>query len=430
MRIKMQKQGAPFTFLIVLAVFCLSAGQSMGLAQEKTKTSNQEDNQTPKGEANQNLQRRPLPDEIQATPEAGDEAIQTRLRDILDATDWYKAIDVKVEEGVVFLRGRTGKEEHKKWATDLAQHTENVVAVVNHMQVGGTVDFSRSWSVVKDSLKAMWQDFLAHLPLIAVGFVVLILTWAAASATRMVVAKFLSKSRIRTSLRDLFLQLTTITIWLAGITIAAVVVFPGMTPAKLLTVLGLSSVAIGFAFKDIFENFFAGILILWRFPFDKGDFVECGDLVGRVEDVTVRNTMIRQVDGQLVVVPNAMLFKNPVSVLTNWKSRRVTVICGVAYSEDVDEARQAIASAVTSCETVHQDHDIEVFAQEFASSSINFEVTWWAGNTPLEIRTSRDEVVAAVKRKLDDVDIEIPFPYRTLTFNTPLPIQQSPNGES
>ena len=67
--------------------------------------------------------------------------------------------------------------------------------------------------------------------------------------------------------------------------------------------------------------------------------------------------------------------------------------------------------------------DVEIFAQEFADSAINFEVTWWTGSRPIDIRSSRDKVVAAVKRALDDAGIEIPFPYRTLTFNEPLPIR-------
>ena len=66
---------------------------------------------------------------------------------------------------------------------------------------------------------------------------------------------------------------------------------------------------------------------------------------------------------------------------------------------------------------------IRIFAQEFADSSINFEVTWWTKSKPVDIRTSRDEVIAAIKRALDDAGIEIPFPYRTLTFPEPLELK-------
>lgn len=349
-----------------------------------------------------------------------DERIQTRLQNILTATDWFTDPKAEVKNGVVFLAGNADSVKSREWAGDLAGKTEGVVAVVNEIEVNQPLQFGRSFSVVVTSLRQLWQDLLNRLPLLAGGVLVLLLTWVVSRAGRMIVGRAARRSRFRTSLQDLLLQLTTVVVWLAGILVAAVIIFPGMTPAKILTVLGLSSVALGFAFKDIFENFFAGVLILWRFPFDKGDYIVCGDVAGKVEEITIRMTMIRQVDGQLVIVPNAMLFKNAVDVLTNEPTRRVTIICGVAYDEDVDQSRDVIRKAVEGCESVSGDHPLQVFAQEFASSSINFEVTWWTGSTPVEVRESRDEVVAAVKRALDDAGIEIPFPYRTLTFKEPL----------
>jgi len=95
--------------------------------------------------------------------------------------------------------------------------------------------------------------------------------------------------------------------------------------------------------------------------------------------------------------------------------------CGVAYGEDVDQSREVILEAVRGCESVEGIRTVEVFAQEFASSSINFEVAWWTGAKPLDIRRSRDEVVGAIKRAWDEAGIEIPFPYRTLTFKGPGP---------
>ncbi|WP_348520808.1 mechanosensitive ion channel family protein [Algicella marina] len=76
-----------------------------------------------------------------------------------------------------------------------------------------------------------------------------------------------------------------------------------------------------------------------------------------------------------------------------------------------------IRKAVVAVDSVRDDvRDVQVFAKEFGASSIDFEITWWTGSRPVDIRASRDQVVAAVKRALDDADIEIPFPYRTLTF--------------
>ena len=96
----------------------------------------------------------------------------------------------------------------------------------------------------------------------------------------------------------------------------------------------------------------------------------------------------------------------------------------------MDASREVIRKAVEGCATVHKNKPIEIFAQEFADSSINFEVTWWAGPTPLDIRKSRDEIIAAVKRALDDAGIEIPFPYRTLTFKEPLHTRTDAGADS
>ena len=270
----------------------------------------------------------------------------------------------------------------------------------------------------------MARDTIALLPQIAVATLVLILTWAIAALGRSLVTRTLSRTKLRPSLQDLFTLLTSILIWVFGIMI-------GLTPASILAGLGIGSVAIGFAFKDVFENFLAGIIILFRREMRMGDHIECEGIEGKVAHIAIRESHIRQTDGQLVIVPNAMLFKNPVYVRTDQKHRRQTVICGVAYDVDLNEARTVIFKAVESCETVEQgDHPIQIFAQEFGDSSINFEVTWWTGSVPVEQRRSRDEVVTAVKRALDDAGLEIPFPYRTLTFKEPLPLRRSEDNEA
>lgn len=274
--------------------------------------------------------------------------------------------------------------------------------------------------IILESVTKMGESFLAHLPKILIALIVLFITWITYRLVNRVLNSLFGRIKLRDSLSELFRKLSYILIWLVGIMVAAVIVFPDFTPSKLLTVIGLSSIAIGFAFKDIFENFLAGILILLREPFQLRDFIECEGLEGFVEDINIRDTHIRRVDGQRIVIPNAMLFKNPVKVGTDLDRRRVTVMCGVAYGEDIDEARAVVKEAVQGLESVDSSREVQIFAQAFGASSIDFEVTWWTGSTPLEIRKSRDEVVGAVKMALDAAGIEIPFPYRTLTFKEPL----------
>ena len=287
-------------------------------------------------------------------------------------------------------------------------------------------------------LEGYVEGFWKLLPNIILALVFLVLVWLVARLVSRYLPKALRKARVRRALIDVVRMVAVSAVWVLGILIAATIAFPTLTVGKLFAAAGVGGLAIAFAAKDTLENFFAGIMILIREPFEIGDFIECEDCEGKVEEITIRDTRIRTTEGMVIVAPNAMFFKNPVTVLTAGEKRRTTVICGVAYDEDVDQARDVIEKAVRAVDSVDDNmHDVQIFAQEFANSSINFEVTWWTGSEPVDIRRSRDKVVAAVKRALDDAGIEIPFPYRTMTFKEPLKLQmdkgdgdQKPDGKN
>lgn len=266
-------------------------------------------------------------------------------------------------------------------------------------------------------LTATAEDAVAAAPRALAALAVLVLAWLVARLARIAIETLGARIVRRAALLDVFVMLSGAAVWIAASLIASAIVFPSITPADVLTVLGLGSVAVGFAFKDIFENFFAGLLILIRAPFEIGDHINAGEVEGAVERISVRDTRIRRTDGQLVIVPNADLFKNAVLVRTNQDVRRTSIICGVAYGEDVDHARDVIQDAVRDVDSVRDDvRDVQVFARRFNESSIDFEIAWWTGSQPLDVRRSRDEVVRAVKRALDAAGVEIPFPQRVLTY--------------
>lgn len=305
-----------------------------------------------------------------------------------------------------------------------ASSATDAAAAINPDSSANEVIDAASQSAMQ-TLVDIGQSFIHHLPFMFGAVVVLLLTWGLAKLIDVAGGKLLGRWHRRESMKDLIKRLLSILVWVLGLLLAAIILFPGLTPARALGGLGLVSIAVGFAFKDIFENFFAGILILWRFPFERGDFIECEKILGRVEQVHVRMSYIRETTGELVVVPNSFLFMNPVRVLTDRAIRRVTVIAGVAYGEDVSESVKVITAAVEQCDTVDKNSPIQIFPQAFGSSSIDIEVTWWTEPRPVDVRRSRGEVVTAVKRALDEAGIEIPFPYRTLTFKEPLPLARA-----
>ena len=109
--------------------------------------------------------------------------------------------------------------------------------------------------------------------------------------------------------------------------------------------LGVGALAIGFAFQDIFENFLAGVLLMLRDKMNVGDIIQSQGISGRVERTTLRETHIRQLSNELVVVPNSMLFKNPVTILTDAGVRRNELVIGVSYDTDLEQARDVILAA-------------------------------------------------------------------------------------
>ena len=208
---------------------------------------------------------------------------------------------------------------------------------------------------MRDQLSGYAVAFWRALPQLILAILFLVGVWALVALATRTVPRALRGARMRGALQDVIVMLLTVGLWLLGGLIALTIAFPSVTPSKALTALGVGGVAIGFAFKDVFENFLAGILLLIREPFSKSDFIECQGIDGQVEEITVRDTHIRQTDGQLVVAPNAMFFKNPVTIRTATGLRRTTIIVGVAYGEDVDRAREVISEAVRQVDSVRDD---------------------------------------------------------------------------
>ena len=278
------------------------------------------------------------------------------------------------------------------------------------------------YAPLEDKFINIWTGFVKTLPLLAIACIILVITAIVVAIVTRAVEVPLRRSALRSSLKDLLVTLLRVSVWIAGVLIAITIIFPSLTPAKLLTALGLGSVAVGLAFKDIFENFFAGVLLMLRRPMDVGDFIECGGVEGKVEHISVRETYIRQTDDQLVLVPNSYLFKNPLNVLTDKPLRRYEITVGIAYGERINQARDVIKKAIMALPTIDKQRDIEIYANDFNSSSLDFVVRWWSKPTPIDSYITKDEVVTAIKYALDGAGIEIPFPYRTLTFKQPLAV--------
>jgi small-conductance mechanosensitive channel len=269
---------------------------------------------------------------------------------------------------------------------------------------------------VKEILLGYANSFLEILPAIVIAIVVLLVFLILSRYVGQLVEKFATRFTDDRSLQSLFGTVTRVVAVVIGVFAAAAVIFPGLNAGTLVSVLGLSSVAVGFAFKDIFENFLAGILILSGRPFAIGDQIETNGYAGTVEHISIRNTLIRTFDGRRVVIPNSKIFQNPMTVNTAYETRRTTFITGVGYDVDIDTARQVILDAVNACECVLREPATQVLLMEHGSSSLNFHVRYWTRPTNNDIRLGQDVVASAIKYALDEHVMDMPYPHQVVQF--------------
>jgi len=275
-------------------------------------------------------------------------------------------------------------------------------------------EISTAW----DKVQSMVNGFIALLPNIVLGLIVFIFFLFIASRIKLLVKRL---TRNRRSARNLGLVLGRlaqgVTI-LIGLFIALSIVIPTFRAGDLIQLLGISGVAIGFAFRDILQNFLAGILILLTEPFQIDDQIVFKGFEGTVENIETRATTIRTYDGRRIVIPNSELFTNSVTVNTAFENRRLEYDVGIGYGDDIDLAKQLMLDAMLSVDQVLKDPAPDVLAMELAGSTVNIRVRWWV-HPPRRADNliSRDKVITAIKKKLVANGIDLPFPTQQILFH-------------
>ena len=175
------------------------------------------------------------------------------------------------------------------------------------------VDFSIAW---KTAIKIA-NEIVALLPNIILGFVIFVLFLLAASLADSLTRRFVQKRRSHQGVALLLARLVHTSIVVIGFLIGLSVVAPSFQASDLIKLLGIGTVAVGFAFQNILQNFLAGILLLLQEPFQLGDFISVTGIEGHVSDIQARATIVSTKDGREVVIPNAVIFTSPVAVAHN-----------------------------------------------------------------------------------------------------------------
>lgn len=368
----------------------------------------------PKVSASERENLAPAPAKVGVNPVARDEEIRTRLQSVYDATGWFTDPQVEVREGVVFLNGWSETDELKKWAGDLARNTDDVVAVANRMEViePSVWDFSSTWH----GLRVLWRDLIRSLPFFLSGLLILALSaGAGVLATRL--ARVFLRSRVRANLlRSVMARGMGVLVFLTGVYIVMRV--SGLTQLALTVVggTGLVGLAVGIAFRDITENFLASIFLSMQQPFETGDLVEITDVTGYVQQLNVRTTILMTLDGNLVQIPNATVYKTNLRNFTSNANRREDFFIGIGYDDPIQEAQEIARKVLLDHPAVLIDPEPSVLVDSLGTSTVNLRVYFWLNGREYSWTKVRSSVIRQVKRAFQQHGISIPDEAREIVF--------------
>ncbi len=277
------------------------------------------------------------------------------------------------------------------------------------------IDLSPALSRAQDVVNGL----LVAIPNLAVGLLVFAAFALIGAGVKAAVAR-LTEARLRThrNAGQAVGRLAQGLVIFVGLLVALSAALPSFQLGDVVQVLGISSVAIGFAFRDILQNFLAGILLLITQPFRIGDQIVAKGFEGTVEEIQTRATFIRTYDGRRVVIPNADLFTDTVVVNTAFAHRRLEYDVGIGYGDDVEQARALILKTVQSVEGVLSDPAPDVLLMDLAGSSVNLRVRWWISPPQrADALDARDRVLSAIKSALTAAGIDLPFPTQQVLFH-------------
>lgn len=195
-------------------------------------------------------------------------------------------------------------------------------------------------------------------------------------------------------------RLSQVVVVILGLLVTLSIVLPTFRAGDLIQLLGIGSVAIGFAFRDIFQNFLAGILLLLTQPFRIGDQIIFSGFEGTVEDIQTRATLIRTYDGRRAVIPNASLFTNAVLVNTAFSQRRSEYEWSVGGDADVEREKRAALDAMQSVEGVLNEPPPDVLAVSFDEKLVKLRARWWSAPRQQTTTETQDQVISAILRNL------------------------------
>ena len=254
----------------------------------------------------------------------------------------------------------------------------------------------------------MAREFSASLPRLLVAILIGLFFYFLSYVVKVIVRRTTSPDVSHRLLRIAMGRIAQGGILVIGALVAVTAAFPAFTPGNLVSALGIGGIAIGFAFKDIFENFLAGILLLFSRPFRIGDQIIYDRYEGTVEEIQARATWLKTYDGRRILIPNSELFKNSVTVNTAFDNRRLEYDFRIAADQNVERAKQVIIDVMRTSKDVLPDPKADVIVINFDAGSVTIRARWWSRSRTSDVLLAQDRVLSAARDGLVKAGVKLP----------------------
>jgi small conductance mechanosensitive channel len=289
------------------------------------------------------------------------------------------------------------------------QDYESYITAISGVQVDVS-DASGTWTVITGWLTSA-EGGIRWAENIIFFLIIILISWVLSRLVGKAIEKAVANIKSASGLlKEFIVNISRKAIFIVGFVVALSMLEINVGP--LLAAIGAVGFIMGFALQGTLSNFAAGIMILIYRPYDIGDLVDVGGTLGKVDAMTIVSTTLRKPDNQKVVIPNNMIWGDIITNITGTSKRRVDLVFGIGYSDDIAKAQKILEDILASNESVLKDPEPVVKVHELADSSVNFVVRPW-----VETDNYWDvywDITRTVKERFDAEGVSIPFPQRDI----------------
>lgn len=345
--------------------------------------------------------------QIEVADVTSDAAIKSRLREIYQAVGGFESVEITVQSGVVKLSGEIPTDRLRDDAVSLSNRTAGVVLTLDRLREPAAI--TNRFAPAYDKIKEMGRSLVVKLPLIGAAIIILIGGYLFSKLFNLN-RGWLDRFEVSSLGKQLVLRVIRMSIFLITILIALELLDATAIVGAIVGAAGLAGLALGFAFKNIVENYLAGILLSTRNPFEIGDAVEIDGQIGKVALLTARDTVLVTLDGNHLRIPNGILMN---SVLLNYSRnplRRFDFFVGVSTDFDLAEVKRIAMENLRENPAVLTEPPPMVIVDSLGDSSVMIRLFGWVNQLNHDFLKSKSESIRLVKEAFDEAGIEMPEP--------------------